>query len=70
MLLHSMSGYAFAKYEFKGKNLIFGIIMITMMIPGQVMYVPLFTLMNNIGWGSIISGSDPSWTGRSLRECS
>ena len=52
MLLHSMSGYAFAKYEFKGKNLIFGIIMITMMIPGQVMYVPLFTLMNNIGWAN------------------
>ena len=29
MLLHSMSGYAFAKYEFKGKNLIFGIITVS-----------------------------------------
>lgn len=52
MLIHSMSGYALAKFNFKGKNLIFGIIMLTMMIPGQVMYVPLFKLMNNIGWAN------------------
>lgn len=52
MIIHSMSGYALAKYEFKGKGLIFGIIMVTMMVPGQVMYVPLFTLMNKIGWAN------------------
>ena len=39
-----------AKFEFKGKGLLFSLIMVTMMIPSQVMYVPLFTLMNNIGW--------------------
>lgn len=50
ILLHSMAGYALSKFDFKGKGLIFGVIMITMMIPGQVMYVPLFTLMNRIGW--------------------
>lgn len=50
ILLHSMAGYALSKFDFKGKGLIFGVIMITMMIPGQVMYVPLFTLMNKIGW--------------------
>lgn len=50
ILLHSMAGYALSKFDFKGRGLMFGIIMITMMIPGQVMYVPLFTLMNQIGW--------------------
>lgn len=50
ILLHSMAGYALSKFDFKGRGLIFGIIMVTMMIPGQVMYVPLFTLMNKIGW--------------------
>lgn len=50
VLLHSMAGYALSKFDFKGRGIIFGIIMITMMIPGQVMYVPLFTLMNKIGW--------------------
>lgn len=52
ILFHSMAGYALAKYEFKGKGLIFTLIMMTMMIPGQVMYVPLFTLMNKIGWAN------------------
>ena len=50
IVLHSMAGYALAKFEFKGKGLLFSLIMVTMMIPSQVMYVPLFTLMNNIGW--------------------
>ncbi|MEG2350370.1 MAG: carbohydrate ABC transporter permease, partial [Hungatella sp.] len=52
ILFHSMAGYAFAKFEFKGKGFIFGLVMVTMMIPGQVMYVPLFTLMNKIGWAN------------------
>ncbi len=52
ILLHSMAGYALTKYNFKGKGVIFAIIMLTMMIPAQVMYVPLFTLMNNIGWAN------------------
>ena len=50
IILHSMAGYALAKFEFKGKGLLFSLIMVTMMSPSQVMYVPLFTLMNNIGW--------------------
>ncbi len=52
ILLDSMAGYALSKFEFKGKGLIFGVIMMTMMIPGQVLYVPLFTLMNKIGWAN------------------
>lgn len=52
VLLHSMAGFALTKYNFKGKGIFFTIIMITMMIPAQVMYVPLFTLMNKIGWAN------------------
>lgn len=48
MLFFSMAGYALVKYEFKGRGIIFGIIMLTMMIPSQVLYIPLFTLMNNL----------------------
>lgn len=50
LLLHSMAGYALAKFEFKGKNLIFSIILITLMIPLQVLLIPLFKMMNSIGW--------------------
>lgn len=52
ILLHSMAGYALTKYKFKGQGAFFALIMVTMMIPAQVMYVPLFTLMNNIGWAN------------------
>lgn len=45
LLLYSAAGYALAKYEFKGKKLIFGFIMVTMMLPQQVLYIPLFGLM-------------------------
>ena len=44
VLLYSTAGYVLAKFEFKGKGLIFGFIMVSMMIPAQVMYVPLFQL--------------------------
>lgn len=48
LLFHSMAGYALVKYNFKGRAVIFGIFMITMMIPQQVLYIPLFTLMNKL----------------------
>lgn len=46
----SLGGFAFAKYEFKGKKVLFGILLASMMIPFQVLLVPLFGLMYNIGW--------------------
>ncbi len=50
ILLDSMAGYALAKYEFKGKSIIFGIIISTLMVPSQVTLVPMFIMMNKIGW--------------------
>lgn len=50
LILGSAAGYALAKFKFKGKQLIFSIIMVTLMIPGQVLLVPLFSLMNKLGW--------------------
>ena len=48
VILYSSAGYVLAKFEFKGKGLIFGFIMISMMIPPQVMYVPLFQLFVSV----------------------
>lgn len=42
VLFDSMAGYAFARLRFKGKNLIFILVLLTMMIPYQVMMIPLF----------------------------
>jgi len=46
----SMAGYAFAKKNFWGKELIFTLLIGTMTIPGFVMLVPLFLLIIRLGW--------------------
>ncbi len=47
------AAYAFARYEFKGKNFFFGLTMSTMMIPGQLIFLPIFLLFSK--WGLINS---------------
>lgn len=50
VLISALAGYGFARLEFKGKNLLFFIIILTMMVPPQVNIVPLFYLMSKLGW--------------------
>lgn len=55
----SFAGYIFAKYHFKGKNLAFGIILIQIMIPFQVVMIPNYLLVVRFGlidslWALII----------------
>ena len=45
----SMVGYALAKLTFRGKKLVFALVMGTLMIPGMVTFVPLFVLVANLG---------------------
>lgn len=40
----SLAGYAFAKYEFRLKNLLFLLLLGSMMVPGYTLFVPLFVL--------------------------
>lgn len=44
----SLAGYAFAKFEFKGKNILFYLITITMMLPQQVTLIPLFKTFTSL----------------------
>ena len=46
----SLAGYAFAKYRFRGKKILFGILLASMMIPFQVLLVPLFNVMYKFEW--------------------
>lgn len=48
VLFSALAGYAFARLKFKGSNVIFLIILITMMIPPQVNIIPLFFLMREM----------------------
>lgn len=46
----SLTGYAFAKYKFPGKNFFFMLIIATLMIPFTVVVVPLFILVRDLQW--------------------
>jgi multiple sugar transport system permease protein len=48
LLLDTMAGYVLAKKRFPGRNLIFWLIIATMMIPGQITLVPLFMMVQNL----------------------
>lgn len=50
VLIASMAGYAFSKFNFKGKSISFFIILCTLMIPFQVTLIPLFEIMVNLNW--------------------
>jgi lactose/L-arabinose transport system permease protein len=50
LVLCSMAGFAFAKYEFKFKEPLFYFILATLVLPIQLLIIPLFLLMVQIGW--------------------
>ena len=49
IVFSSMLGYALAKLKFRGKKLLFGLVLGTLMVPGVVTFVPLFVLTSNLG---------------------
>jgi len=61
MLFSSMAGYALARIPARGSNIVFGLILGTLMIPSAVTFVPTFAVMAYLGgvntlWGIIAPG--------------
>lgn len=51
-----LAGFAFARYQFRGANLVFGLFIITLPIPFVVYYVPNYLLMSELGWLNTYQG--------------
>ena len=45
-----LAAYAFAKYDFRFKNLLFGTVLVTLMLPTIVLIIPLLLEMKELGW--------------------
>ncbi len=45
-----LAAYGFAKLEFKGRDTLFGILMLNMMIPGSITMISSYTIYDMIGW--------------------
>jgi ABC-type glycerol-3-phosphate transport system permease component len=50
VFLCSLAGFAFAKYRFRGRNLLFTLVLGTVMIPVSVQLVPNYIIMGRLGW--------------------
>ena len=46
----TICGFVLSKYEFRGRKLLFGFIMSTMMIPWAVTLIPKYTMIESFGW--------------------
>jgi len=62
VFLGAMAGYAFARLRFPGRNFLFIVVMITLMVPNAVLIIPLFLMMKNVpftdpgGWLNTYQG--------------
>src|SRR5690606_38353720 len=45
-----LAGYAFARIAFRGRGLIFGLLLATMMVPFELTFVPNFVMITKLGW--------------------
>jgi multiple sugar transport system permease protein len=50
LLFNAMSAYAFARMKFPGREPLFWLLMLTMMFPAVLNYIPLYAIVDSLGW--------------------
>nr|WP_246594263.1 carbohydrate ABC transporter permease [Evansella tamaricis] len=50
LVINIFAAYAFARLSFKGKNVLFIIVLSTMMIPAQAIFIPNFIIISGLNW--------------------
>ena len=56
LILMAMAGYAFAKFEFRGKRWMFFLVLATLMIPVQVTMIPTYLIINSLNLTNTLIG--------------
>lgn len=56
VLVSAMAAYAFARIEWRGREIVFLLYLGTMMVPSQVTLIPLFILIRQLGWVNSYQG--------------
>ena len=56
LTLDSFAAYAFARLQFWGRDVLFTLVLVTLMLPFQVSMVPLFSLLHRFGWLDTYAG--------------
>jgi len=64
ILTSSLVAYSFARFQYRGRDLLFAITLATIMLPAQVTLIPQFVLFYNLGWINTLKPLwIPSWFG-------
>lgn len=50
IIFNTMCGYALARLDFKGKNILLYIILLVLAVPGQILMIPTYIILYNLGW--------------------
>ena len=50
LITTTLAAFAFARLEFKGKNVLFMLLVATMMVPGEILIIPNFVTLARLGW--------------------
>jgi multiple sugar transport system permease protein len=56
LIIDSLAGYAYARLEFPGKNLLFGLMLATLVMPGIMFLIPNYLTVANLKWIGTIQG--------------
>lgn len=56
ILTCTLAGYSFSKFHYRGRNVLFFLVLATLMIPLEVIYVPLYALVYDLGWVNSFAG--------------
>ena len=56
IFIASLAGYGLARIPFRWSNQVFYAMLLTLMIPGAVTFVPLFVLVSGLGWVNTLQG--------------
>jgi ABC-type glycerol-3-phosphate transport system permease component len=64
LLTTSLAGFTFARLRFKGREFLFLLLLVTLMVPGQVTLVPQYILFQALGWvNTYYALTVPFWLG-------
>ena len=56
----ALVAWGFARYQFRGRNLLFGLVLASMMVPGATTMIPTYLIWNSLG---MVGTLTPLWAG-------
>ncbi|MFJ1996725.1 ABC transporter permease family protein [Streptomyces asiaticus] len=61
MTVAALSGYAFSRLRWRGRNVVFLLFLATLIIPQDVLVIPMYVMMQNLGWVDTVQALIIPW---------